>query len=253
MSNRYVWHGLSRAAGAVLQPSAAVGVRHGGLTLDGGWVGHYELDEVQAGELSETGIGNRTLGEDDLWARGGLRLGSFQLHAGVVHYRFHGTEAAGGVGTARNTTEIYGAFSATSLYLNPTLEYWHDVDRVRGAFLRASASLPLLGWPYPPYVFLFIDGDVGVNLGQGPDPAHPRQLANFADRGLTHTSLGVTADLRSFHWAPWAKGTIALGLRSQLNFDEATRADGAGRQADLVFWAWTGVTVVLGGEARRLQ
>jgi len=62
---RYVWHGVSRAAGLVAQPSLAMGFRLPRLSLEGGAVLHYELDRVSAGELSETGAGDRHLGEED--------------------------------------------------------------------------------------------------------------------------------------------------------------------------------------------
>src|SRR5258705_11323250 len=59
---RYVWHGISRGSGFLLQPSLAMGLRVRSLSLEGGAVLHYELDNVSPGDLSEIGVG-----------RGGLR------------------------------------------------------------------------------------------------------------------------------------------------------------------------------------
>ena len=42
-SNRYVWHGISRAAGALLQPSFATGFRLGRLSLEGGEIGRAHV------------------------------------------------------------------------------------------------------------------------------------------------------------------------------------------------------------------
>src|SRR2546425_4166068 len=111
-------------------------------------------------------------------------MGAARVHAGVVRYLFHGDSARGGLGPGRNTTEWYGAVSTTGTYLNSSLEVWSDVDRVRGTFLRYSVSAPALAWPFPPFVFAFVDGDIGLNLGQGPDPRQPGRVA----RSEEHTS-----------------------------------------------------------------
>jgi hypothetical protein len=66
MGGRHVWHGLSRAAGMVVQPSIGFGLRSGRWSADGGLVRHYELDRVVSGELSQAGVGGGRLGEDDL-------------------------------------------------------------------------------------------------------------------------------------------------------------------------------------------
>ena len=253
VASRYVWHGISRAAGTILQPSLGAGLRLGRLALEGGAVRHYELDAVASGELSEAGARIGHLGEDDVWGRAALDLGSARLHAGVVRYLFNGDSTRGGLGPGWNTTELYGAMSTTGSYLNSSLEIWSDVDRVRGTFLRYSASAPILPWPFPPFVFTFVDGDLGLNLGQGPDPSQPGRVANFAGRGVTHAGVGAGLELRSGRTPGVERTTIAVGFRAQANFDEATRANGVGRSKDLISWVWMGVTVLLGGEARGLR
>jgi hypothetical protein len=249
-STRYVWHGVSRAAGATAQPSLAAGLRVGRLSLEGGAVRHYELDRIAGGELSEIGAGSRHLGEDDLWGRVALGVGPARLDGGVVRYLFHGDSTRGGLGTDRSTTELYAGVSVSGTYLNPTLEAWWDVDRVRGAYLQASVSEPILGWPFPPYVFTFLDGDIGLNLGQGPNASRPRDAANFADRGITHVGIGGEVQLRGGPGRGAGSLTFSVGWRTQINIDDATRSNGAARSKDIVVWAWTGVTLVLGGAAR---
>ncbi len=244
---RYVWRGVSRAGGLVAQPSLAVGLRLRRLSVEGGAVLHYELDRVSTGELSETGVGDRRLGEEDFWGRASLDFGPVRLHSGVVRYVFRGDSARGGLGGARNTTEVYAALSTTSTYFNPSLEAWWDVDRVRGAFLRASADVPVLGWPFSPLAFVSLQGDAGLNVGQGPNPARPGELANFAARGVTHAGVGLGVEVRA------GRATLAAGVRSQLNLDEATRFDGPGRNRDFLVWLWTGLTVVVGDAARSLR
>jgi hypothetical protein len=247
---RYVWHGISRAAGLVAQPSVAVGFRVHRFSLESGAVQHYELDRVSAGELSETGAGGRHLGEEDFWGRASLVVGPTRLDAGLVRYVFRGDPTQGGLGRARNTTEVYAALSMTSSYFNPSLEAWWDVERVRGAFLRAAFDLPVLGWPFPPYAFAFVQGEMGLNVGQGPNAARPGELANFADRGITHIGLGVGAEMRARRVSGIGLATLAVGVRSQLNLDDGTRFNGTGRNRDFSAWLWTGITVVVGGDAR---
>lgn len=250
---RYVWHGVSRSAGLVAQPSLAAGFRLNRLSIEGGAVLHHELDRVSAGELSEAGAGNRHLGEEDFWGRASLILGPTRLHAGVVRYSFRGDSAQGGVGADRNTTEVFASLSTTSRYLNPTLEAWWDVGRVRGAFLRTSFDVPVLGWPFPPYAFVFVQGEIGLNIGQGPNPGRPEELANFARRGVTHIGLGLGTEVLAGRLSGIGSATLGVGARSQLNIDAATRVDGAGRTQDFIVWLWTGITIVLGGEARNAQ
>ena len=243
---RYVWHGISRSAGLVAQPSLALGLRVHRLSFESGGVLHYELDAASAGELSETGAGGRHLGEQDLWGQASFVLGPTRVHAGLVRYVFRGDSGTGGVGSARNTTEVFALVSTTSRYLNPTVEAWWDVERVRGAYLKGSVDLPVLGWPFPPYAFVFVQGELGLNVGQGPNPARPAELVNFATRGITHVGLGLGTEVQLRRLSGIGLATLALGVRSQLNVDDATKFDGPGRRRDFVLWLWSGITMVLG-------
>ena len=221
---RYVWHGISRARGLIAQPSLALGLRAHAVSLEGGAVFHP--------------------GEKDFWGRAALNLGPARLRAGVVRYAF--------LDPARNTTEVYASLTHSGRYTQ-TYEAWWDVDRVRGAFLRASLDLPVLAWPFPPAAFVFVEGDVGLNVGQGPNSARPSDLANFAARGVTHVGLGIGADLRAKRMGSIGWAMLGAGVRSQINLDEATRVDGTGPNRDFFVWLWTGITVVLGGDARSLR
>ncbi len=252
-SNRYVWHGLSRAAGIVLQPSLAVGYQVRGLTLASGLTRHYELDRVSPEELSELGNGNGYLGEDDFWVQADLAVGSLRLRSGLLRYLFRGAEPYGSGGPLGNTTEAYFAVGATSTYLNPQLEGWWDVDRVRGGFLRVSASSPIMGWPLEPFVFAALDGEAGLNLGQASDPSRPDELANFSDRGLTHAALGLHLLFRASQWPGLGSASINLSVKGQLNLDDATRYNGVDRTKNFIVWLSAGVTLLFGGEARILR
>jgi len=252
-SNRYVWHGISRAAGLVLQPSLALGYRLHGLTLASGLVRHYELDRVSEHELSELSAGQGRLGEEDFWIQADLGVGKLRLRSGLVRYRFRGTALHGGGSPLRNTTEAHLAVGATSRYFNPLLEAWWDVDRVRGGFLRASASSPVMGWPIEPFFFAALEGEVGLNLGQAPDPVRPADLANFSERGVTHAGLGLDLLFRLSQWPGLGSANVNFRLNSQLNLDDATRYNGIGGTKHLIMWLSAGVTLLLGGEARAVR
>jgi hypothetical protein len=253
MGGRHVWHGLSRAAGLVLQPSIGFGLRSGQWSADGGLVRNYELDRVVAGELSQAGVGGGRLGEDDLWARTTLDLREMQVSLGVARYVFRGRASAGGMGSDRSTTEIFGTLSPKDLYLNPSLEAWVDVGRVRGVYFRASTHMPVLAYPLQPFVFVYLETELGLNVGQGPNSSRPLDLANFAERGITHAGFGATVERRQGHWPGVGLWLLSAGARLQLNFDEATRFNGENRSADFSVWLWAGTTVVLGRDVRDVR
>jgi hypothetical protein len=252
-SNRYVWHGLSRAGGIVLQPSLAAGYQLRSLSLAIGLARHYELDQVSPDELSELGNSAGHLGEDNLWVQADLGLGSVRLRSGIVRYVFRGASPQGGAGPLGNTTEAYLAAGVTSTYLNPLLEAWWDLDQVRGGFIRASASSPVMGWPIAPFFFVSLGGEIGLNLGQAADPTRPSDLANFSERGLTHAGLGLDLLFRVSQWPGLGSANFSVALNSQLNLDDATRYDGIGRSQNVIVWLSAGVTLLLGGEARTLR
>lgn len=253
LSNRYVWHGLSRAAGRIVQPSLAIGQRFGAAALEAGAVLHFEFDHVSPGEVSETGAVNRNLGEANLWARASLDAGPLRLQGGMVRYQFNGNALAGGISPGRSTTELYAAVSAVSTYASPSVEVWYDVSKVHGTFVNLSGHTPVLGWPLQPFLFLYVDSDIGINLGQAPDPRRPGDRSNFAGRGVTHAGLGLSMSSRLCTWTGVGLCTVSGGLRTQLNLDDATRADGAGRPNDFRVWFWGGMTVLLGGPARSIR
>jgi hypothetical protein len=203
--------------------------------------------------LSQVGADGGHVGEDDVWAEAAFESGRLRFRTGVLHYVFRGESLEGGAGPMTNTTEIYAAASGNSPYLNPALELWWDVGTIQGGFVRGSVSSPVIGWPFEPFFFAVLTGDVGVNVSQGPDPATSDDLANFASSGVTHVGLGMTIDRRLHHWRGWGAASLGLGLNGQLNLDQATRYNGTGPSRNLMFWLSVGVTFLLGGEARTLR
>ncbi len=221
--------------------------------MEAGAVLHFEWDHVSPGELSETGVGKTGLGEVDLWGQLALDAGPVRLQAGATRYAFQGSTAAGGLGPDRNTTELHVAVSAFRAYSNPTAALWWDVGKVHGGYLSLSGKTPVLAWPLQPFVFAYVDAEVGLNVGQAADPPHPEDHANFSQRGLTHAALGLTLSTRVKQMPGLGFLAVTGGARSQLNLDEATRFDGIGRRDDIRLWFWGGISVALGGAARTLR
>lgn len=241
----YLWHGLTRATGAVVQPAAGAGYSHKKLTVDGGVVGHFELSH---GLQSQAGKGSH-LGEADIWVRGGWNSGALRVQGGAVRYFFRGDSTRGGMGPANNTTELFLSGSLPQASLHPSVELWVDIDRVQGAYLRVSNRVPALAWPLTPFKFLYVETEAGFNLGQGPD-VRPGALANFDSRGFTHAALGVTYSQTQDRKSSTALGIFSAGFRVQVNFDDATRRSGSDRMRDLSPSIWVGWTALLGGPTR---
>jgi hypothetical protein len=239
-SNRYVWRGIPRASGLILQPQLGVRARVGSAGIAAGAFESWELAKPGADAFTERGDGSRGLGELDLWAEYRLPLGNLQLAAGAVRYTFHGSRARGGRGSEHNTTELYAVAEAKRTYLSPAVSVWLDVGRVRGVYLLATAALPVLGWPFPPQRALYLDGAIGFNLGQGENAERPTQLSNYQSNGFTHARVGLTGDLVHFGGI-----TTSLGADLQLNFDEAVRRGRNGRGRDAYAWVWVGATLAV--------
>ncbi len=244
-ANRYVWRGINRVTGwnAQLQGGGSVGLGPG--VLGAGVHEVRELFEAAAGNRTEVGLDRRGLGERSWWAEYRVPAGPVDLAGGAVHYTYHGTAALGGRSRDDNTTELYLAAEARRTYLSPMLAAYWDVDRVRGVYLEASGRLPLLGWPFPPEVFVYLEGALGLSVGEDPDPERPGDLAYYDGDGFTHAQLGLAVDLKRT-----SRLAFGGGVRVGAGFDEAARLGADGRERDLVVTLWMGATVGAGLPAR---
>src|SRR2546428_551697 len=107
---------------------------------------------------------------------------------GGIRITFRGTDPTAGRTRADNTTELYVDVRATSKYIVPGVAVWLDVDRVRGAYIEGSATVPLLANPLAkPFVGLITRATVGYTLGQ--------EGAYFARAGVTHVDFAVSSDI----------------------------------------------------------
>ena len=104
----------------------------------------------------------------------------------------------------------------------PGVALWLDVDRVRGAYLEGSATVPLLANPLAaPFIGLITRAAVGYTLGQEVNTQDPSQGAYFARAGVTHLDLAVSTDVTL---RPLRMPTV-LRLEGHVQFstDNATR------------------------------
>jgi hypothetical protein len=240
-ANRYLWHGLNRTTKWVGQAQLAVLAPLGRGGMAAGVFETRELGRSGPGDLTEVGRGRKGLGERDWWVEYRRPIGSQELFAGITRYTFHGDQQLGGRSPADNTTELSLGLLAKRTYLSPSLTAHWDVDRVQGLYLEASGALPLLVWPFPPQMNVYLDAEVGLSFGEGPDPAHPEHLAYYAGDGFTHFATGLSTDLFQGE-----RFTASMGARIQAGVEDETHRGANGRRRDLFVLYWLGTTLHLG-------
>jgi len=231
LTSPYVWRGITRANGWVAQPEGFLSAKAGGGFLSAGAWASYELGAAGPNDMSDLGAGRAGLAELDYWGQANWSLGLFQASLGGIRYTFRGTAPTAGRTRADNTTELYVDVRATSKYIVPAVALWLDVDRVRGAYLEASATVPLLANPLaPPFIALITRVAVGYTLGQ--------EDAYFTRAGVTHVDLSASGDvtLRPLH----VPTVLRLEGHVQFSTDDATRpssADPSAGRRSAKLWA----------------
>jgi hypothetical protein len=240
-ANRHLWRGVNRTTGWVGQIDLSTATPLGPGALAVGVFESRELSRAGAGDLTEVGLGRKGLGERDWWLEYRTAVGSQEIFAGLTRYTFHGNRQLGGRSSGDNTTEISLGAQSKLTYLSPALALHWDVEKVGGMYLEASGALPLLGWPFPPPVNVYLDAALGLSFGQGPDAAHPDQLAYYAGDGFTHVATGLSVDLQQGEHF-----TTGIGARVQAGIDDEAHRGSNGRRRNLFVSCWVGTTLRLG-------
>lgn len=238
VANRHLWRGVNRTSDWVGQFQLAGVAPLGRGAFAGGVFESRQLRTTRRGNLTEVGEGRKGLGERNWWLEYRRSVGILELFAGATRFTFHGDGQLGGRPPADNTTEISFGIQAKLAYLSPTLAAHVDVDRVHGLYLEASGSVPLLAWPFPPPVNIYVDGSLGLNLGQGPDPDDPEELAYYAGDGFTHLATGLSVDLHQSE-----NFTAGSGVRVNVGIDDQTQLGSNGNRRNLFFTYWLGATL----------
>jgi Bacterial protein of unknown function (Gcw_chp) len=214
LTSPYVWRGITRANGWSAQPEGFASVRVRGVFFSAGAWASYELGDAGPDDRSDLGAGHAGLAELDYWGQANGSLGRIQASLGGIRYSFRGTAPTAGRTRADNTTELYVDLRATSKYVVPGVALWLDVDRVHGAYIEGSATVPLLANPLAaPFIALITRGAVGYTLGQ--------EGAYFVRAGVTHVDLSMSGDvtLHPLHVAT----VLRIEGHVQFNADDATR------------------------------
>lgn len=217
----YVWRGVTRANGAVLQPGGLVGVQVGQTFVSAGAWASYELHAAGPEDFTEIGPGRRGLAQVDYWAQAAVALGAADVTLGTMRYTYRGEVPGASRTAAENTTELYARFRATAKYIVPEVTVWLDVDHVRGAYVEAGATVPLLANPLArPFATLLTSATLGYNRD-----------------GLTHVDLATATSvtLRPLGWPT----TLSLEGHLQFSSDPLTRPTSAAPQdADRAVKLW---------------
>jgi uncharacterized protein (TIGR02001 family) len=187
----YVWRGLSLTNKPVLQPDVWVSFPAGNASITvGGWssidLGRY--DDLE-NDISESGaISSFNYAEFDPYAEVAFPVGKSTLTFGATGYIYpndgDSPDIANDFGlltSESNTLELYGKVGFDVL-LAPEVSVYYDVDKIKGAYVEATASHDL---QLNEKLALSLGALVGFSAGQGISD-DPDESSNFDDDGLTH-------------------------------------------------------------------
>ncbi|HEX8692429.1 MAG TPA: hypothetical protein VF746_08430 [Longimicrobium sp.] len=195
VSGDYVWRGITRAAPHTLQPAGWVTADAGpGVLALGAWAA-WEVERAGPDDLTLAGRDLR-FGEVDVWGQYTHRVLETDVTLGVVHYRFTGDEASGGLGEEASTSEAYLQLwpRAGLLPFSPRTALYWDLEESR-RYLEADVThwLPLAPFPNAPAT-LVLRALAGYSFDP-PDAPETAPLRTFAGAGLTHADLSAAVVL----------------------------------------------------------
>jgi hypothetical protein len=234
----YVWRGVTYTNKPVLQPDLYLTFPLGKASFTaGGWVnvdlGKYSDANNDISESGGTSAFN--IAEFDWWGEIGIPVGASTITAGATGYIFP-NPASGCPATAfvcftkaSNTVEIYGKVALGLPVINPKINAYYDVDKVKGLYVEGSISH---GFPL---------GAKSLTLGAlagwtGGQQVGTDASANFFDKGLTHVDLSAST---SFAAGPLS---IAPSIHGVITHDKFTKWSKPSA-LDTGFKLWGGFTL----------
>jgi hypothetical protein len=245
VATRYVWRGVTRVSGWVVQPTAWVAARAGGIELSASVWGNWELGAAGPADLTQRGVSRRGFGELDLDLAVASALGAVDIGAGWTRYTFHGDPSRGGRGSADNTSEIFARAEWQGSPVTPGFLAACDVGRVRGCYFEGGVALPIFATPEArPRVVLSVEPTAGWSEGEDPNSNDPSQLANFGGNGLTHIDLPLFVRFQISGRA--LEPALSLGTHVQWCRDGATRITSTTGSTRVKLWLELGATLVTG-------
>ncbi len=232
----YVWRGIERRNGWVLQPYAYVSLGFGATLVTAGWWTNVERASADVEDPQDVGLGRRWFGENDVWLEVSSRIGSVGAVAGFVRYLFARPES---FAAARlfDTSELYARLWLNAGSLVPEVSVWYDVDRIDGAYMETGADFRVPTLPSRSPIFtLYLSARAAWSLGQEL-AKRPSSRAYFVDGGLTHVDLGFRLMVGDPSSYLTLEGHALLGVDSPLDFPGAEGVSGRGSTV----W-WFGLT-----------
>ncbi|MGE0353144.1 MAG: hypothetical protein AB7I33_12180 [Gemmatimonadales bacterium] len=216
----YVWRGITRANGLILQPEGYLAVRYHQTVLSAGVWGAYETGSRSPGNLSDLGSDRPGFSELNYWTQATHRFRGLDVFAGVIRYDYRGRGPLAVKPSGASTTEVYGGLQKLTPYIVPKLTVYGDIDAVKGTYLEGSVTLPLLAVPVGNPIVFYFTALMGYNLGQERNAGDPSQRATFASEGFTHSDLSLSG---SFVLSRRLGATLTLTPHLQFKIDDATR------------------------------
>jgi hypothetical protein len=239
----YVWRGVRRSDGPVLQPGLFASWLPPGWTITSGAWANVEVSNAEPLEFTDAGR-SRQLAELDYWIEGHTRVQPFDLRFGFVYYDLQGNEATGGRGDSWDTAEVYGTASVLVKDLSVIgIAAAYDLRAIRGAYfaLEALQHVPLVE-VHGTMASLLFRLEVGANAGQQVDD--PEETGYFAEAGITHIDGSGGARVHGDRFG------VFSAWHWQFNQDPFTRRISLTSTRAHQRWLEAGVSVVLGAKAR---
>ncbi len=235
LANRYVWRGVTRSLGWVLQPGLHLGTGTPLGEFSGGVWANLELFDPDSTDLSDLGPEDGALSEVNYWLQYANQFGPVNLAAGWIAYSYP-AEAGKGLIRLEPTSEVFIDAALTQWRAVPRVSGWLDLSAVSGAYFETSLMLPVLANPLAsPFAALTLGITGGWSVGQGFDSSAPQGRANFVDDGLTYIDLSTSAGVGlpvgfstrigfEVHYQFGVDDAVRVRSRSPTDLDRLTKA-----------------------------
>jgi hypothetical protein len=209
LNGKYVWRGMVATPDPVLQPEVGLGL----LGFKAGLWGNIDTSDVNGSEWEINEI-NWILGYE-------LSLAILSMDAGFIYYNFPNLNGA-------DTSEFYlGA--AVNVLLSPSLKFYQDLDRTKGAYWAAQISYGVAMGANE----LELSGGVGFGSKGyiegyfGPGAPLPTETEVPGDASLTDYHFKAALP---FHPLPMFTVTPSV-MWTSLNGDVKTNVDSSGGES----------------------
>jgi hypothetical protein len=218
LSSRYLWRGLTRDGGWVVQPDVFLSYRRGGAVAT---LGEWATFDVGSRSPDALRLALHTLGENDPWLEVGCHC-LVDIAAGWTRHIF--ARGAQQVVPTQNGSELYGRIQDLDLpYVVPQFGLWYNESAEQGTYLELSLGIRVPVWPAVilPLGSLTVTPIVGYTSGPSGRSGGASEPPYFAGSGITHYAVDAAIAIGQL---PFWKLSYATRLetRFQRNKDPNT-------------------------------